>query len=88
MKLGYRSAYRFKNNYQSGRLRDRLNFLSGNVCVCGAQTNGQRLHWSVRSKERGRDEEEERESQQGPLAVWDWDRRTSRGFDLEETSDR
>lgn len=49
--LQYESAYRFKNNYQSGRLRDRLHFLSGNVC--GAQTNGQRVHF-FSEKKRGR----------------------------------
>lgn len=68
-----------KTTSSRGRLRNWLHFLSGNVCVCDAQTNGQRVpcfQWEETREERR--EEEERHSQQGPLAVWDWDRRTCR----------
>lgn len=61
--LQYASAYRFKNNLQSGRLRDRLHFLSGNVCVCDAESNGQRvLCFSGKKRDRKRGGPGEKES--------------------------
>lgn len=61
--LQYSSAYRFKNNLQSGRLRDRLHFLSGNVCVCDAESNGQRvLCFSGKKRDRKRGGPGEKES--------------------------
>lgn len=64
--LQWESAYHFKNNYHSAR---QLQFLSGNVCVCSSETSGQRLHCFKEEKR----ERKKRDSQQGLLAVWDWE---------------
>lgn len=49
-------AYRFKKKKQTrqGRPRDRLHFLSGNVCVCEAQARGPRVHFFSWQEGRGR----------------------------------
>lgn len=68
------SAYHFKNNHHSER---QLHFLSVNVCVCGAETGGQRVHgFSEQKRPRKSGGRRGKLSPRGPLGVWDWDRRT------------
>lgn len=68
-----------KTTTSQGDLRDRLHFLSWNVCVCGAEANEQRAHCFSEKERGGRGE---RESQQGPLAVWDWGKKDLQGLTL------